>query len=127
MARPLMNPQARFASEKAIWDTALANEGAVWHAESTNDAIRITMRLNIYRKTLRNNAPDGLVYEDHYIVARRDNVITIKRRPPIRGFGTKLDGRPLVSPEEAQQRIIAGIASGDFEPDEPLGLDIADD
>jgi len=121
MPRPIMDLRARFASEITIWDTALANGGTIWYAEDANDAIRITMRLNIYRKNLRSMNP--LIQEDRYVVARDGAVITIRERAPIRGYGTRLDGTPLLSPAEAAQRIVAG----DIAPDEPLGLDIADD
>lgn len=130
MARPTLNPNARFAHEKAIWEAAITNNGTLWHAKNNNDAIRITMRLNMYRKLLRQQSPDGLIYEDYYIVSRKDNMIAIKKRPPIEGYGTTLDGRPLKTPEQVQEQLIRNIVDDtdqgrklQIDPDKPLGLE----
>lgn len=106
MARPIMNPAARFSDVKPIWDHATANGGLIWTADSDNSAIRLSMRLNTYRRAIREHAPDGYIFEDLFIVSRQGNVITIKLRPTPAGTMTTLGGNKPLSPAEAEQRIV---------------------
>ncbi len=116
MARPIMNPNARFSDVKPIWDYATANNGIIWTTDNANNAIRLVMRLNVYRRTLRELAPDGYILEDLFIVSRNENVITVKRRPNPRGIMTTLDGKPPLSPDQAEGHLIQSVVTPDYDP-----------
>ena len=123
MPRPAMNPNARFADVKPIWEHAVANNGAIWHTDHPNEAIRMTMRLNMYRKVLRELSHDGYIYEDFFVVARKHCDITIKRRPEPRGYLTTLDGHQPLTPEQVNERAVKKIVD-DYAP---LDVEIEND